>query len=264
MPRISKTQSTYIYWLFDVRPQTLAVYPNGYPFYCGKTVMRPRARLNCHRSSGRKHPSRPISIKLRECGVYVRIQIMAEAPACETWGEQERNWIELEKCWIRTLRLLWPGAVNVSEGGSGAVGVVRSPEFRARLSAALKGKKRGPMSAEARANMSAGHKGKKRAPMSAEHRSKLSEAARNRSPEHRAKIGARFRGKKLTAERRAALSASLRGKKRGPYSAEHRAKISEAKRGKPGKPHSEETRAKMSAATRAHYDRLRAANAESH
>lgn len=230
MPRVRNVRPTVVYWLFDTRPEITAKHPKGYPFYCGKTVMRPEQRLCSHFIAARKHPDRPISKRLNECGKHVRIEVMATAPACESWTEQERAWIELEKHWIHTLRLLWSGSVNVSEGGSGASGVVRSVEFRRKLSEAHKGTKRGPMSAEARAKMSASRTGRKRKPFSDEHRAKLSATAKNRSPELRAAIGERSRGTKLSPERKAALLASVLGKKRGPYSAEHRAKISESQR----------------------------------
>lgn len=230
MPRARTNRPTVVYWLFDMRPEITARYPNGYPFYCGKTVMRPEQRLCSHYVAARKYPGRPISKRLNECGKHVRIQIMATAPACASWVEQEQTWIALEKQWIYALRLLWVGAVNVADGGSGAAGVVRSAEFRKKLSEVHKGTKRGPMSAETRAKMSAWRTGRKRKPFSEEHRARLSAAAKNRSPELRAAIGDRSRGKTLTPEQREKLSASLRGKKRGPYSAEHRAKISAAQR----------------------------------
>lgn len=112
----------------------------------------------------------------------------------------------------------------------------RSPETRARISAALAGKKRGPRSAEYRANLSRALKGKKK---SAEHMAALQEGRRNRGvseaerEKHRANTAARWaRGdfdKRATAEYRAKISASLRGRK---ATAAHRAKLSAAQQGK--------------------------------
>ena len=110
------------------------------------------------------------------------------------------------------------------------------------------GKSGGKLSPEARANLSAAHKGKIITP---EHRSKLSKAMKGRiiSPETRAKISAAHKGKSFSPETRAKLSDARRGK---PLSPEHRAKISEGLRGNKhplyGKTHSVETRAKISAA----------------
>jgi hypothetical protein len=62
------------------------------------------------------------------------------------------------------------------------------------------------------------------------------------SPEHRANISAALKGKTLSAETRAKMSAARKGR---PLTAEHRAKLSAARK---GKTLSAETRAKMSAA----------------
>ncbi len=70
----------------------------------------------------------------------------------------------------------------------------------------------------------------------------MSEAARNRSPETRAKNSEAHRGKRHSPETRAKMSDVARGK---PKSAEHRQHIAEAMRGKHP---SAETRGKMSAA----------------
>ena len=110
------------------------------------------------------------------------------------------------------------------------------------------GKSGGKLSPEARANLSAAHKGKIISP---EHRSKLSKTLKGRiiSPEHRAKISDGLRGRNFSDEHRAKISDARRGK---PLSPEHRAKISDGLRGDKhplyGKTHSPKSRAKMSAA----------------
>ena len=110
------------------------------------------------------------------------------------------------------------------------------------------GKSGGRLSPEARAKLSAAHKGKIISP---EHRAKLSKAGKGRinSPETRAKMSEARRGKSLSPESRAKISEARRGK---PLSPEHRAKISNGLRGDKhplyGKTHSPESRAKMSAA----------------
>jgi hypothetical protein len=78
---------------------------------------------------------------------------------------------------------------------------VQSPETRAKISAANKGRKATP---ETRAKISAAHKGKKR------------------TAEHRAKISAAQKGKKHTPETRALFRIVNAGRKISP---EHRAKI---------------------------------------
>lgn len=101
-------------------------------------------------------------------------------------------------------------------------GFKMSPEHRAKIATALRGK---PKSAEARANMSAAKKGKPGHPMTERGREAISKANT---------------GRKLTDEHRIKLSAAKianptnywLGKKRGPQSAETRAKISAGNKGK--------------------------------
>jgi hypothetical protein len=120
-----------------------------------------------------------------------------------------------------------------------------SPEHRAKLSAARKGRKFGPHSAERRANiaaalsrpevrakLSAAHKGKKRGPEAT-----ANIAAANRRPEKRAKQSADQKGKKRGPEATANIAAAnRRPEKRAKQSAtlsrpEVRAKLSAAHKG---------------------------------
>jgi hypothetical protein len=68
---------------------------------------------------------------------------------------------------------------------------------------------------------------------------------KNLTPEHRAKISAGNLGKTLSGDTRAKISAAHTGKIQGPHSPEHRAKIAAAGI---GRAHSDETKAKLSAA----------------
>jgi hypothetical protein len=251
MPRLPNTRPTSIYWLFDMRPETLVEWPKGRPFYCGKSIYDPPSRLRDHRASARKYPNRLISIWLNNCTVHVRVQTMEIVPPDGDWRERERFW-------IHTIRLLHPGGANIANGGEGAPGLIHTPDTRMKIGKASSARKRTPFSEEARARMSAAHLGKKLGPRSPEHNAKFQ---RRCSDETREKISAALKGKKRSAAHRAKLSATLTGRKLGAYSAEHRAKISAAKKGKPGRPHSEETRVKLSIATRARYEKLRASNA---
>ena len=92
----------------------------------------------------------------------------------------------------------------------------KTVEWRAKLSAALIGRKRSP---EECAAISAGKTGKSHKP---------------HSPDTRTKIGNGNRGKVRTAETREKLRQVNLGKKRGPTSEETRRKISEAKRRRDG------------------------------
>lgn len=133
----------------------------------------------------------------------------------------------------------------------------RGPEWRAKLSAALKGKPlsletrrklsiaatgkiRGPRSPEAIAKSAAAHIGMRHTP---EARKKISEAAKHRSAE----VVAAHVKAMHSPESRAKAGASMRGQKRKSPSSETRLKMSLANSGKPKKP---ETVAKIAASNR--------------
>jgi hypothetical protein len=222
MPRQKNTKDTCIYWLVDTRPETLLTNPAGLPFYCGKTVKAPNSRLWTHFQTARKHPNRPISIRLNQCGEHVRIQLMEIVPADGNWAERERSW-------IRVTRFAFPGCVNVSDGGDGAPGNIPNAETRAKISAANKGRKQSP-----------------------EHLAKLSASRKGRrlTPEHREKVGAYFRGrpgKPHTKEARAKISSAHHGRKQTPETIAARAAANT------GKTRSAEVRLKMSVAQKKRY-----------
>lgn len=240
MPRRPNTSSTNIYWLIDVRPVTLGIHPNGKPFYCGKTIKEPVIRLQGHRVDARRASNKPIAKRLRECGSYVRIDIVEVVPVCDDWCERERFW-------IATLRHFHPDCVNVQRGGEGTPGLIHSDESRAKMSAARKGKPLGPFSAKHCANISLANKGRKAAPFSVEHRASLSASGKGRiiSDEWRSKLSAAAKGRKLSAEHRAKVGQAGRGRKQSNETIAKRNLTMSAIRATP------EYRAKMSAAGRA-------------
>lgn len=202
MPRQKSIRPTFIYWLVDMRPETIASgYASGYPFYCGKTVKRPVARLWSHFGHARREPLRPVCARLNRCGErFVRMIVVETVPHFGDWNERERHW-------IRLLRFSFPDNANLSDGGDGSPGLILSAERRASISAFQKGK---TTDTETRAKMSAVQKGRK---LTDEHREKLKEAwktRRTRPSEHL--------GRKLTAEHRAKISASKMGK---PWAPDH-------------------------------------------
>lgn len=220
MPRVPNTRSTSVYWLYDVRPTTLLDYPRGRPFYCGKTVYDLETRLAQHQSIARRNKKRLISTWLNDCGEHVRIRSMELVPVDCDWAERERYW-------IRTLRTLYPGGANVTEGGQGSPGNVHTDIAKAKMAAAAR----------------------QRSP---ETLAKIGFASANRDPEVYAKIGASNRGRVASAETRVKLSIAGRGKKRSP---ETRAKMKAAALKRPReswdhvrKPMSPEIKAKISAA----------------
>lgn len=242
MARRLNTRPTAIYWLVDVRADTLARHPNGKPFYCGKTIKEPIVRLQGHRTDARRNPNKPIAKRLNECGSDVRIDIVEVVSVAG-------NWWDCERFWIATLRHFHPDCVNVQHGGEGTPGLIHSAESRARMSAARTGKPLGPFSEEHRANLSAAMKGRKAPPFSAETRAKLSAALKGRkfSAEVRAKISAAATGRTLSADHRAKLSAAGKRRKDSPETIAKREAKMAAIRLTP------EYRAKMSLAGRIRY-----------
>jgi len=112
--------------------------------------------------------------------------------------------------------------INMTDGGEGCSGAIRSDETKKRMSKAKKGKI-----------------------FSEEHKRKLSDAHKgeNHSEERRIKIGKGNKGKILSEETRKKMSEAKKGRNRPPRSKEHRRKLSEA-----NKNPSEEIRKKMSGA----------------
>jgi hypothetical protein len=203
MPRIPNTRPTSIYWLFDTRPETLIEWPQGRPFYCGKTVSDVEFRFAEHCRDANRYPARPVSAWIIECATFVRVQIMQIVTASENWRECERRW-------IGTLRLLYPGCANVSDGGEGTPGAVHSATARLKMSIARKGKKHSP---EHCAKIAAAHRGKivsaaTRAKMSAYRTGRPTSTGYRHSPESLAKMSAAKKGKPLAPDHLAKLVAS--------------------------------------------------------
>jgi hypothetical protein len=143
----------------------------------------------------------------------------------------------------------------------------RSPASRAKQSASLKGRVRGPMSEEERAKRSAAMKGRVKGPLSEERKAKQSAVMKGRvrgpmSEEEKAKRSAAAKIRIRSEEEKAKRSAALKGKTKGRVqSEEEKAK----RRGKvphnKGKPMSEEQKKKLSEANKAHAALKRAAKA---
>jgi hypothetical protein len=123
----------------------------------------------------------------------------------------DRRELDATECrWIaHGRRLNWP-LKNLTDGGDGRKGFIPSMEERARISQALTGH---PVSEETRAKMSAALRGKRMPP---------------RTEAHRAALSAAQIGKVVSTETRAKLRAARLGRKGPPCSPETRAKMSAA------------------------------------
>lgn len=153
---------------------------------------------------------------------------------------------------------------RISRALKGRPGRKHTPETKAKISEAKKGKKHTP---ETKAKLSEAHSGKKVSP---ETKAKLSEATkrlwqnpdyvkqhtgRKQSPEAKAKISRAHSGKKVSSETGAKISKALKGRPGRKQSPETRAKLSETMKllwqtkefvGHTGRKHSPETKAKLS------------------
>jgi group I intron endonuclease len=118
---------------------------------------------------------------------------------------------------------------KISKALTGKKHPERSPEWKARKSAAISASNMGRVhSEEHKAKLSKAHTGKVMGPMSAEHRKKHSEAlkGKKKSPEHVAKM----RGRKNTPETCAKISAAMTGKIGRVHSEETKRDMAEKKK----------------------------------
>jgi hypothetical protein len=189
----------YVYVYFDPRPRK-----GRAPIYVGKGT-RALGRADDHWLRRCSNPMLArIFAKLRRCRLSPEIEVVS-------WFDSEQGAFGLERRLIEIFgrRDLGAGTLcNLTDGGEGASGAIRTAECRAKKSAALKGR---PLSPETRHKLSISHTGKI---ISASHRAALSAAGvgRKHSDESRAKIRSWHKVVGFSAEQLAAMSAAHRGK----------------------------------------------------
>lgn len=226
---IDDDRPTYIYLLEDPSGKSLKK-------YVGMSVV-PTGRLKGHLGAARAgeltYKARWVKSLLAR-GVEPKLSILEEVlPGGDFAGAERR--------WIARLRSEGVTLTNLTDGGEGTPGLTLTPEHRAKIGAAQKGRKHSPESIakvaafhkgrkrtnETRARMSAATRGKKRGPHSSEHRAKLaaSKIGKKRPPEVIEKMRAANLGRPLSEEHRAKLSLVGKGRK---FTPEHREKISKA------------------------------------
>jgi hypothetical protein len=192
--------------------------------YVGATTQTLRKRLSGHvRKLSRDTPKCAWIRELLACGLEPSIE------AVETgFG----NWDEAERLWIQRCKDEGCLLTNTTIGGNGTVGYQITPEVRAKIGAALKGKKHSPewsanfaaahralgrkVSEERKTALSLAHKGKSF--MSPEGRQRVAEYARNRTngPAMRAKVSLAHTGKTVSPQTRSKLANANLGKKHTP------------------------------------------------
>ena len=178
--------------------------------YVGQTIQPLKKRFydHCYANSAIGNAIRKYKPKNFRCEILKRCATKAELDA---W----------EKFFIAALRCKAPNGYNLTDGGEGAVGLKRTPEHCAKLSAAQSGEKNHnygkQLSPETRTKMSKAHIGNK------------NRAGKPQSAASRAKIANALKGKKRPPEVGRKISATKKGK---PFSAKHCISLSVAKRGK--------------------------------
>ena len=174
--------TTFIYGLCDPRTGTLR--------YVGKSN-NPVKRLERHLREARTLRSchrHDWLASLLTAGVKPVISILEECAA--------PKWAEREQFWIAFHRAAGCDLVNNSDGGEGNEGYAFSPESRARMSAARKGK---PKPEGFGAKISAANAGQALTPEQAE-RQRKAQRAKVITPEHRARMTQGHIGLKMSQE----------------------------------------------------------------
>lgn len=103
-----------IYWLVDTRPETLVIYPNGYPFYCGLARGRSlKRRLSAHRSESRRRNTRKVAVWVAERDPHIRIDAIE---SLDQWAPRV-DITERLRHWTATLHMFWPNNANLYASG---------------------------------------------------------------------------------------------------------------------------------------------------
>jgi hypothetical protein len=110
----------------------------------------------------------------------------------------------------------WANLMPEGGEGGGVKGLKRTEEWKAKQSAAHKGKKKPPRTEEWKSKQSAAHKGKKKPPRTEEWKARIgnSNKGKKRSEETKAIISAGMKGKPKSEEAKARMSASSKRRKR--------------------------------------------------
>ena len=214
--------------------------------YVGKTTERLCNRKSVHKAYAKRGSKFPFHRAIVKYGFDAfKWRILEET-------DDPIELAEIEKRCILWMETKVPYGYNLTDGGDGCSGFVRSEEWKAKVSKTLMGhsvsettrKKisiavKKAMTPECKAKISRAVAGKKRKPCSEETKAKIGEANRRiaQSEEYKAK--------------RSEISKQLW------QSPEYRRKVTAAMKGKPGKPHTLESRARISKTLKATKRRLK-------
>lgn len=192
-------------------------FPNG-KAYIGITSKTASRRRVVHLHHARKGRAGALQSAIRKYGDSFELKVLLIA---NDWSYL----CEMERRAIKVFSTKSPDGYNLTDGGEGCAGMVRSAEYRARMSEAKRGKK---SSAPARRGWS----------HTAEAKAKISEARKGHpvSEETRRKIGISKQGNRYNVGRpcneavRKKISEAQKGR---PLSTEHRHNLIGKHKGKP-------------------------------
>lgn len=176
--------------------------PNSHEYrYVGKTVNL-KDRIKSHKCDAFKfntHKSRWFR-KIYASGGLPEFEVLEVVPPGGDWEEAERRWIAYFRSF--GLRLL-----NTTDGGDGCCGLYQTPETRAKISAAFKGR---VFTTEHLAKIAAARKGWK---ASQENKENMSKARKGipLSEEHKAKMVESQRARRLREKEERALQSHSKG-----------------------------------------------------
>jgi len=247
----------YIYFLRRSDKEDPLELNKGQPFYVGKGS---NDRIGSHRKDAKMYQNGNLDYKCLKNSIIVSLWNSSldfeEEVIFNHLTEQEAFKYEIQIIAIYGRIDLGTGCLaNMTDGGEGHSGCIRSEETRRKISNAGIGR---VFSQESKQKISQALKGKafrRNVSCSEEHKMKISAARKGIqfSDEHKKKLSEAHKGKCYSAETKRKMSLSQKGKtrpynKRGPTSEETKKKISEANKNRILGPLSEEVKAKISAA----------------
>lgn len=218
------------------KPEIYAICVDGVERYIGKTEQPLKTRLCHHLSRARKGAKTHVACLLRAAmreGKEITIVWVDEVQVLEEWGAIEAAYIHAYQEEGYDLANIAPGGEGVGSGVNNPnFGVPLAPEHREKIAAAARGRKRPTFSEEWRSRLSAARKGRK---MSPEQRAAMSArmVGKMPSPQFFEKARIANAGRKASAETRKKMSDAKKGVS---FSPEHCAKLSAAQLGKPRGP----------------------------
>lgn len=176
---------------------------NGEIRYIGQTVQPLKKRLNSHIHV-------PAKARKRHCFKWIKKEMSLGYIINITVILNGAVWNETEKAVIKEYRESGFNLVNHTDGGEGVLGRKKTAEERLKISLAHKGRKKSP---EHLAKLLAFNSSRKGKPLSNETRAKLSAALKGKRPKNLEELWAKSTGRAWSEKQREATMAAHAAKK---------------------------------------------------